>query len=118
MFLRRVAATLVALSFAVVSSAQTPPSKPKTTPKKAPVASKPAAKNPAAAPEPPASPPPATDVQLRTTYITGAQVSENRTYIQRARQRFEFPGITMITQCDLKRSLQLHDATKRYMVVS
>ena len=118
MFLRRVAATLVALSFAVVSSAQTPPSKPKTTPKKASVASKPAAKNPAAAPEPPASPPPATDVQLRTTYITGAQVSENRTYIQRARQRFEFPGITMITQCDLKRSLQLHDATKRYMVVS
>jgi hypothetical protein len=118
MLLRRIAGTLVALSFAVVSSAQTPPSKPKITSKKNPVASKPAPKKTTTAPEPPPSPAAATDVQLRTKYITGAQVSENRTYIKGARQRFEFPGITMITQCDLKRSLQLHDATKRYMAVS
>ena len=107
---------LVALSFACVASAQTTTSKPKQA-KKAPTASKsaPKAVEPAPPPPPPAVP---TDVQARTKYVTGAQVSENTTYIKGARQRFEFPGITMITQCDLKRSIQLHDATKHYMVTS
>ncbi len=108
--------TLVALSFACVASAQTTVPKPKQA-KKAPTASKsaPKAVEPAPAPPPPAVP---TDVQAHTKYVTGAQVSENTTYIKGARQRFEFPGITMITQCDLKRSIQLHDATKHYMVMS
>ena len=114
----RILATLVALSFSVAASAQAPPPKPKPAPKKPPVASKPAPKKAEPAPAPAPPPPPPTDVQLSTKYVTGAQVSQNSTYIQGPRQRFEFPGITMITQCDLKRSVQLHDATKHYMVVS
>ena len=47
----------------------------------------------------------------------GAQVSENTTYLKGLRQRFEFPGITMIAQCDLKRRVQMHDGTKRYLVL-
>ncbi len=108
----KLVATLVLLSFSVALSAQKPPSKPKAAQKKPTAASR-------SAPKPaPAPPPPATDIELRTKYTVGAQVSENRTFIQGARQRHEFPGITMITQCDLKRSLQIHDATKHYMVTS
>jgi hypothetical protein len=33
------------------------------------------------------------------------------------RQRVEFPGLTLINQCDLKRAVQLHDATKHFMVI-
>ncbi|MEP6914992.1 MAG: hypothetical protein ABJC89_05075 [Acidobacteriota bacterium] len=108
---------MVLLSCAVAVSAQAPAPKPKITPKKAPVAAKPAGKKaePAAAPAPP---PPPTDLQLRTKYVTGAQVSENSTFIRGSRQRFEFPGITMITQCDTKRTFQLNDGTKRYLVVT
>ena len=47
----------------------------------------------------------------------GAQVSENTTYLKGVRQRFEFPGITMIAQCDLKRRVQMHDGTKHYLVL-
>jgi hypothetical protein len=97
-------------------SAQAAP-KPKAAPRKPAVPSKPPPKLAAPAPVPAAPPPPpSTDVQLRTKFTTGAQVSENRTYIQGARQRFEFPGLTMITQCDQKRTFQIHDGTKRYMV--
>lgn len=112
--------SLVALSIAWSVSAQTPVPKPKPA-KKAPVAVKPAGKaEPAPAPEPPPPPPPPppTDVRIQTKYINGAQISENTTYFKGVRQRFEFPGITMISQCDLKRTVQLHDATRHYMVVS
>ena len=44
--------------------------------------------------------------------------SQNVTYFKGVRQRFEFPGITLIAQCDLKRSLQVQGATKHYMIVS
>ncbi len=118
---QKLISALIALSFSCVASAQTPVPKPRPT-KKAPVASKPAPKPaPKTAelkPPPPAPPPPPSDVQVRTKYITGAQVSENTTYLRGPRQRFEFPGITMITQCDLKRSLHVHDATKQYLVVA
>ena len=107
----------IAPSFFPVVAAQPPP-KPKAAPRK-PAPSKPAPKSVAPDPVPtPTPPPPPTDVQLRTTYTTGAQVSENRTYLQGARQRFEFPGLTMITQCDQKRTFQMHDGTKRYMVTT
>lgn len=113
---RQIIGMLLALSLTAVAAAQSPPAKPKP-PQKPPAAGQKAPPKPRPAPAP--SPPrPATDVQLRTSYTTGALVSENRTYIQGARQRFEFPGITMIAQCDLKRSLRLHDATKQYLVVS
>lgn len=109
----------VALSIASTAGAQTAATKPKPA-KKPPVAGKPAkpvekASEPAIPPPPP--PPPATDVKIRTKYVNGAVVSENTTYMKGVRQRFEFPGMTLITQCDLKRSLQVHDATKHFMVV-
>jgi hypothetical protein len=107
---------LFVLSIAWSASAQTPAPKPKPTKKPA-VAAKPVEK----APEPilaPAPPPVPKDLKIRTKYVNGAQLSENTTYFKGARQRFEFPGITLITQCDLKRSLQLHDATKHFMIMS
>jgi len=107
---------LAALSIAWPASAQTPAPKPKPTRKPA-VAAKPVEKKAEVAP-PPAPAPPPTDVKVRTTYTSGAQVSENTTYLKGARQRFEFPGITMISQCDLKRSVEIQDATKHFMVVS
>ena len=121
MMRRKLLGTVVVLSlvpsffFAVVAAQ--PPAKPKAAPKKPAVPSKPPPKTAAPPPPPaPTPPPPPTDVQLRTKYTTGAQVSENRTYIQGPRQRFEFPGLTMITQCDQKRTFQIHEGTKRYMV--
>ena len=118
MLSRNLVGALVLLSFASGASAQTTAAKPKQT-KKAPAAAKSAPKTaepaPAAVPTPPSPP---SDVEIHTRYVTGAQVSENKTYIKGARQRFEFPGITMISQCDLKRSLQIHDATKHYLVVA
>ncbi|MGH9143194.1 MAG: hypothetical protein ACRD2I_18835, partial [Vicinamibacterales bacterium] len=115
----RLLGSLVALSIAVSASAQTAAQKPKPV-KKVPAAVKPAVKSPAptpaAMPAPP--PPPPKDVTFHTKYVNGPQVSENATFIRGVRERFEFPGVTMITQCDLKRNLQLHDATKQFMVVS
>lgn len=110
--------SLFILAIACSASAQTPVTKQKAT-KKPPVAAKPAVKTaePVPAPAPPPPPPPQ-DLKIRTKYVNGAQVSENTTYMKGERQRFEFPGITLVAQCDLNRSLQLHDATKRYMVVS
>jgi hypothetical protein len=108
---------LLALAIASPASAQPPVPKAKA-PRKPAVATKPVEKAAEPAPLPPPAPPPPTDVKIRTKYINGAQVSENTTYMKGVRQRFEFPGITMITQCDLKRSVQLHDATKHFMVVS
>jgi hypothetical protein len=111
---------LAGLSIGWSVSAQTPVPKPKP-------ARKPAIAKPATAPKPvektaavvpPAPPPPPTDLKIRTKYVSGPQISENTTYFKGVRQRFEFPGITMITQCDLKRSVQLQDATKHFMVVS
>ncbi len=110
--------SLLALLIACSASAQTPTPKPKTA-KKPPVAAKPAIKTaePVPAPAPPPPPPPQ-DLKIHTKYVNGAQVSENTTYMKGERQRFEFPGITLVAQCDLNRSLELHDATKRFMVVS
>ncbi len=111
---QRLVGALVVLSFACTASAQTTTSKPKPT-KKPTVAAKPAPPPPE--PAPPPAPPPASGVHLRTRYVTGAQVSENTTYLTSGRQRFEFPGITMINQCDMQRSVQLHDAARRFMVI-
>lgn len=87
-----------------------PPAPRATTQKPAP---KPAA--PVAAPKPEA-PPPATDVRMKTASTQGAQVSQNTTYLQGARQRVEFPGVVTLDQCDLKRSVMLNTAAKKYRV--
>ena len=89
-----------------------------TAPKPAPAAAAPVAapKPVAAKPEPPPPPPPATDVRMKTAYTQGAQVSQNTTYLQGPRQRVEFPGVVTLDQCDLKRSVVLNPAAKRYRV--
>jgi hypothetical protein len=53
---------------------------------------------------------------LKTAYTQGAQVSLNTTYLQGPRQRVEFPGVVTLDQCDLKRSVMLNTAAKRYRV--
>src|SRR4029078_3051598 len=68
------------------------------------------------APELPPPPPPPTDVRLHTAITTGAQVSENTTLIQGPRQRVEFPGMTVLSQCELGQTLQINDQAKPYIV--
>src|SRR6185503_1228986 len=92
--------------------AQTPA---KPGPKKKPAPKTAAAPAPPKAPEPPPPPPP-TDVRLHTAITTGAQVSENTTLIQGPRQRVEFPGMTVLSQCDLGQTLQINDQSKHYIV--
>jgi hypothetical protein len=118
--LAKLVCTALALSLASSGSAQTTvPKKPPV--KKAPAPAKAAPKTPPPAaelPPPPPPPPPPTDVRLHTKLINGAQISENSTYFKGVRQRYEFPGITMLNQCDLKRSVQLNATSKQYLVVS
>ena len=71
---------------------------------------------PAAAPAPKPEPPPPPGVKMTTAYTQGAQVSQNTTYLQGARQRVEFPGVITLDQCDLKRSVLLNTEVKRYRV--
>jgi hypothetical protein len=99
-----------------VAAAQT--SKPKPAPPRIGPATKskpapPAEKKPAPAPTPPPAP---TDIKIHTKSISGAQVTETGMYFTKVRQRFDFPGIAMITQCDLKRTLQINDGAKLYIV--
>ena len=102
--------TVFALNAALL--AQTP-AKPGAKKKPAPKTT--TAPAPAKAPEPPPPPPP-TDVRLHTSITTGAQVSENTTLIQGPRQRVEFPGLTVLSQCDLGQTLQINDQSKHYIV--
>jgi hypothetical protein len=53
---------------------------------------------------------------MTTAYTQGAQVSQNTTFLQGARQRVEFPGLVTLDQCDLKRSVMLNTTAKRYRV--
>lgn len=85
-------------------------------------AKKPPVAAPAARPLPPKPPPPAvpaappSDVKVVTSYTQGAQVSVNTTYLSDGRQRVEFPGLVAISQCDLKRTILVSPAAKRYRV--
>lgn len=69
---------------------------------------------PAPEKKPEAPPPPPPGVKMTTAYTQGAQISRNTTYLQGARQRVEFPGVVTLEQCDLKRSVMLNTAAKRY----
>ena len=80
-----------------------------------PQAKKPVAPAPAA-PTPPPPPAPPSDVKVVTSYTQGAQVSVNTTYLSDGRQRVEFPGLVAIGQCDLKRTVLVSPAAKRYRV--
>ena len=82
----------------------------------APKTAKPAPPVKAAPPAKPEPPPPPPGVRLTSAYTQGAQVSQNTTYLQGARQRVEFPGVVTLEQCDLKRTVMLNTAVKRYRV--
>jgi hypothetical protein len=89
---------------------------PQAKPAQRPATKKPAPAKPVEAPAPKPEPPPPPGVKLTTAFTQGAQVSENTTYLQGARQRVEFPGVVTLDQCDLKRTVLLNTAAKRYRV--
>lgn len=106
MLARKVVACLFVLSVARPIAAQTPGSRQPPGKK--------AGTTRAAGKQVEPSPP---DVAIQTKYTSGAQVSVNKTYFKGARQRFDFPGLSLISQCDLGRTVQLNEATRRYLVV-
>ncbi len=73
-------------------------------------------------PRPPAQPRPAVnDLTLKQRMTFGGQSMESTTLIKGARQRSEMNtgmGMDMvnITQCDLRRTIQISDRTKKYMI--
>jgi len=106
-------ASVACLLFVALGSlllAQKPIPKPPAKPKPA---AAPAKAAPATAPVPL---PPPSDLEVRTTYTRGAEISENTTYIRGTRQRVEFPGVTTLDQCDLNRTVLLNGATKKYLI--
>ncbi|HKQ53563.1 MAG TPA: hypothetical protein VJT74_14400 [Pyrinomonadaceae bacterium] len=56
------------------------------------------------------------DVKITTKSSAGGQSMTTTTYIKGSRQRTEGMGYTSIYQCDLKRSIQINDKTKTYMI--
>jgi hypothetical protein len=57
------------------------------------------------------------DSQVKTKFITDGQSSETTVYTKDSRQRFDAgPGIAMINQCDVQRSVQLFEQRKSYIV--
>ncbi len=58
------------------------------------------------------------NIKIKTKQTMGGQTYENATYIKGKRQRSETMGGTMvsITQCDLKRSIQMHPSAKTFVV--
>lgn len=58
------------------------------------------------------------DVKIKTKQTIGAQSVENTVYIKGKRERSETANGTMvnITQCDLKRGVQMNSAAKTYLI--
>ena len=117
--LRRLAIATLAVALATSSAiAAEPQAKPRPAAPRKPLPPKPAPATPAPPPvaEAKAEPPPPPGVRMTTAYTQGAQVSQNTTFLQGARQRVEFPGLVTLDQCDLKRSVMLNTTAKRYRV--
>lgn len=56
------------------------------------------------------------DIKITTKSTAGGRSFTSTTYIKGARQRTEGMGYTTIYQCDLKRTIQINDKTKTYMI--
>jgi hypothetical protein len=56
------------------------------------------------------------DIKITTKSTAGGQSYTSTTYIKGARQRTEGMGYTSIYQCDLKRTIQINDKTRTYMI--
>ncbi len=111
-FLSLVVAVLMASPLAIADQAK-PAQRP---PRKTAPAKPPAAPAPPPAAKKPEPPPPPPGVRMTTAYTQGAQISQNTTYLQGARQRVEFPGVVTLDQCDLKRTVMLNIDAKRFRV--
>lgn len=119
--LRRLAIAALALAVALASSsaiAAEPQAKPRPAAPRKPLPPKPAPAAPAPPPvaETKPEPPPPPGVRMTTAYTQGAQISQNSTFLQGARQRVEFPGLVTLDQCDLRRSVILNTSARRYRV--
>ena len=62
------------------------------------------------------------DVKIKSKQTAGGQTFENTTYIKGKRQRTEqnMGGMKLVnlTQCDLKRGIQINEMTKTYLISS
>jgi hypothetical protein len=56
------------------------------------------------------------DVKITTKTAAGGRSMTSTTYVRGSRQRTEGMGYTTIYQCDLKRSIQINDKTKTYLI--
>lgn len=56
------------------------------------------------------------DIKITTRSSAGGQNFTSTTYIKGARQRTEGMGYTNISQCDLKRTIQINDKTRTYFI--
>lgn len=57
------------------------------------------------------------DSRVKSKYTTAGQSTETTVYTKGNRQRFDAgPGMAMINQCDVQRSIQLFEQRKNYMV--
>jgi hypothetical protein len=56
------------------------------------------------------------DIKITTKSTASGQSFTSTTYIKGARQRTEGMGYTTIYQCDLKRTIQINDKTRTYMI--
>lgn len=56
------------------------------------------------------------DIKITTKSSSSGQSMTSTTYIKGARQRTEGMGYTIIYQCDLKRTIQINDKTRSYLI--
>src|SRR5436305_1176044 len=57
------------------------------------------------------------DLKVTRKVGSGSYGGQSTVYIKAARQRTENPARTTIQQCDLKRTIQINDRTKKYLIV-
>jgi hypothetical protein len=109
----RVAACLV-VGIAALAGAGLSAQKPKQPPVK-PTTAAPA---PKAAPKPPPEPPKPQQWKVVSRYVADGVETRTTVYAGARRQRVELPGgMSIVTQCDLSRAIQVSDRAKAYAVV-
>ncbi|HEX8723039.1 MAG TPA: hypothetical protein VF736_20640 [Pyrinomonadaceae bacterium] len=57
------------------------------------------------------------DLKVTRRAGAGGHESQSTVYIKGSRERTESPGMTTIRQCDLRRTIQINDRTRKYVVV-
>ena len=57
------------------------------------------------------------DLKVTRTAGAGGHSSQTTVYVKGARQRTEMPTMTTIQQCDLKRTIQINERARKYVIV-